>query len=161
GHAYRFVDRTASPRRSYRYRLQSVSKKGKRAWLGTTSTRARAPARARGSLRMNTLFTAPTAFASSTPQTQFLGDTVGTTFTFSLDNSTGTTPIGAVQVARPNDTWTIIGCPAGPAGWTVTTSEKSCTYRSLAGTAGYLQPGAISNAFQATATTLGGTSDGH
>jgi len=39
GRSYSFVDRSARPGRSYSYRLQSVSTKGKRAWLARTSVR--------------------------------------------------------------------------------------------------------------------------
>src|SRR5215211_11866 len=114
---------------------------------------------AASSLNLTSLLVAPAAAASSSPQIQYLGDTAGTSFAFSLRN-TGVTSIGALQVARPTASWTITDCPAAPAGWSVTRSDKTCRYRSAAGTADDLPIGQTWTTFEATATTLGSTLNG-
>src|SRR5215211_5119966 len=114
---------------------------------------------AASSLNLTSLLVAPAAAASSSPQIQYLGDTAGTSFAFSLRN-TGVTSIGALQVARPTASWTIIDCPTAPAGWSVTRSDKTCRYRSAAGTADDLPAGQTWTTFAASATTLDSTLNG-
>ena len=97
------------------------------------------------------------ARASVDPQIQYLGDSTGTTFTFTVENTGTTDPIGAVQIGRPGKSWTIIGCPLAPAGWSAQRSDTMCRYRSATGTADDIAPGAQSSQFQVTATVAPGT----
>ncbi|HEX7169048.1 MAG TPA: Ig-like domain-containing protein [Acidimicrobiales bacterium] len=99
------------------------------------------------------------AEASVTPQVQYLNDTVGTVYTFTIKNTGTTEAIGAVEISRPNNLWAVTGCPSGPVGWSRTGSDTKCRYRSVAGEGDDLQPGQTSNAFQLRATTPPGTHD--
>jgi len=97
------------------------------------------------------------AKASVSPQVQYLGDSTGTTFTFTVENTGTSDSIGAVQITRPANSWTIIGCPGAPAGWTEQRSDTMCRYRSASETADDIAPGTESSAFQVTATVAAGT----
>lgn len=99
------------------------------------------------------------ATSSSTPQVQFVGDTAGTTFTFTINNTGTVDTIGAVEIGRPSRLWTITGCPAAPTGWTAQRADTMCRYRSAAGTADDIQPGASSSGFQVTATVAASAKD--
>ncbi len=98
------------------------------------------------------------ATASVNPTVQYLGDTVGTDFTFSVRN-TGTIGIGAVEIARPSSSWLVTACPLAPAGWTTQRSDNFCRYRSDTATTDDLAPGSLTSTFQIRATTLAGTAD--
>ncbi|MBO9523325.1 MAG: tandem-95 repeat protein [Nocardioidaceae bacterium] len=91
------------------------------------------------------------ARAGVDPNVQYLGDAPGTTFTFTVENTGTTDSIGAVEIDRPGKTWVITGCPAAPAGWTVSRSDTMCRFRSAATPADDIQPGTSSSAFQVTA----------
>jgi VCBS repeat-containing protein len=96
--------------------------------------------------------------ASVLPTVQYLNDTAGTVFAFSIRN-TGTIGIGAVEVARPSTSWLVTSCPLAPAGWTIQRSDNFCRYRSAAGSADDLAPGTLTSAFQLRATTAAGSAD--
>src|SRR3954469_4230688 len=78
--------------------------------------------------------------------TQFLGDPART-FTFTFTN-TGTSPIKHLQITRP-PTWTVLGCPGRPPGWSAAATSTRCTFD--AGAAAPLAVGATSSAFQVLA----------
>src|SRR5215213_6346655 len=99
------------------------------------------------------------AAASVAPQVQYLNDTTGTVFSFTVHNTGTSTSIGAVEIDRPSNQWTIVGCPLAPAGWTASRSDTMCRYRSADGTADDIKPGQSSSAFQVKATTLPGSAD--
>jgi VCBS repeat-containing protein len=98
------------------------------------------------------------ATASVAPTVQYLNDTVGTVFTFSIRN-TGTVGIGAIEVARPSTSWIVTACPLAPAGWSTQRSDNFCRYRSASGSADDLVPGSLTSTFQLRATTAPGTAD--
>jgi hypothetical protein len=98
------------------------------------------------------------ASASVAPQAQYLDDSAGTVFVFTVNN-TGTTPIGAVEIAPPSADWTVVGCPAGPSpAWTRFVLSGSCRYRADVNTGDWLQ-GGQSATFHLRATTTPGTQD--
>ena len=77
------------------------------------------------------------ARASVTPDAmQFVGNSVGTSFTLRVKNTGTAKSIGAVRVAIPTTYWTVIGCPASPATWIAVVTADSCTYLSPAGSGG-------------------------
>ncbi len=96
------------------------------------------------------------AKASVAPQVQFLGDTSGTVFTFTIHNTGTSSSIGAVEIDRPTNSWTVVGCPMAPAGWSIQSSATMCRYRSQNGNADDIQPGSSSSSFKLKANTLGG-----
>ena len=99
------------------------------------------------------------ATASVKPQIQYLNDTVGTTFTFTVKNtSTASESLGSAQITRPGTQWTIASCPAGPSGWTRVVATSTCTYNSAAGTGDNIAPGA-SAAFKVKAKTASGSAN--
>ena len=98
------------------------------------------------------------ATASVGPTVQYLNDTAGTVFTFSIRN-TGTVGIGAVEVARPSSSWSVAACPSAPAGWSTQRSDNFCRYRSGAGSTDDLAPGTVTDTFQVRATTAPGIAD--
>jgi hypothetical protein len=97
------------------------------------------------------------ATASASPQIQYLDDSAGTVFTFTVKN-TGTSTIGAVEIRRPSSDWTVVACPQAPAGWSAQRSDVFCRYRS-GGASSDLQAGASSSGFQLKATTGPGQAD--
>ncbi|HEY8201247.1 MAG TPA: hypothetical protein VII47_07820, partial [Actinomycetota bacterium] len=99
------------------------------------------------------------ASAALSPHTQFLGDSAGTVFTFTVSNAAGSRRIGAVQIALPSRFWLLTACPQAPAGWVAQTNEQGCRYENRAGAAGDIAPGASSSAFQMTAGTRDGASN--
>ena len=99
---------------------------------------------------------AASAAASVTPGIQYLADP-GTTFIFTVQNTSATATVGAVEVARASTSRTVIGCPGGPVGWTVERNDYRCRYRSAPGTTDDLQPGAVTDAFQVSVLALSGT----
>ncbi len=99
------------------------------------------------------------AKASVAPGVQYLNDTAGTVFTFTVHNTGATSSIGAVQIDRPSNQWTITACPQAPAGWATQRSDAMCRYRSADGTADDIAAGATNSSFQVRATTLPGSAD--
>jgi hypothetical protein len=97
------------------------------------------------------------ASASVSPSFMYLGDSA-TAFTATVTN-TGTVGLGAVEVERPANSWSIVACPAGPAGWSIQQDSNKCRYRSADGTADDLAPGASSSAFQFIASVNLGNRD--
>ncbi len=84
---------------------------------------------------------------------QYVGDSTGTTFTFTVENTGWPTKIGAVRIARPFAAWTVTACPGAPAGWTATRSTSSCIFSSPSGPSGDVGPGHTAT-FMVTATTV-------
>ena len=96
------------------------------------------------------------ARVSVSPQIQYRGDSDGTTFTFTITNPSATKRIGAVEIHRPDDSWTITSCPSAPQGWSTDLSKKECRYVSDNSTTDDIGPGATSSAFEVKATTRAG-----
>ena len=96
--------------------------------------------------------------ASVSPTVQFLNDTLGSTFTFTVRNS-GTVGIGAVEIARPSSAWTATACPKGPSGWSPQLTPTGCRYKSLLGGADNIGVGSSSSQFELVSTTTGGSQD--
>ena len=92
------------------------------------------------------------ARASITPRSQFVGDTVGTTYTLKVKNTGTVRKIGAVEIAAPNSFWTITGCNDAPPTWTTAQTADSCFYMSGAGAGDDIAPG-HSATFTFVATT--------
>ncbi|HEU0130070.1 MAG TPA: Ig-like domain-containing protein [Mycobacteriales bacterium] len=99
---------------------------------------------------------AATATISSSPQ--YIGDTAGTAFTFTVTNTGTTTTLGAVEIERPSNGWSITSCGTTPTGWTGQTADPKCRYRSGEAGADDILPGQ-SRQFVVTATTLAGTAN--
>ena len=97
------------------------------------------------------------AEASVDPLIHYLGDSTGTTFTFTIENTGTTDSIGAVEIQRPGKSWTIIGCPSAPAGWSAQRSDTMCRFRSAAGTVDDIAPSATSDDFQVRAISPTGS----
>ncbi|HEV2890839.1 MAG TPA: tandem-95 repeat protein [Frankiaceae bacterium] len=98
---------------------------------------------------------AATASVSNAPQ--YLGDTAGTAFTFTITNTGSETSIGAVEIQRPTNGWTITSC--GTAGtWAAQKADPRCRFRSGETGADDLMPGQ-SRQLTVTATTAAGTAD--
>ncbi len=93
------------------------------------------------------------AKASVSPLVQYLNDSAGTTFTFTIDN-TGGVSIGAVEISRPAASWTVTACPLAPIGWTTQRADTKCRYRSADGTADDIPGPGSSSAFRLTATVI-------
>ncbi|MDT4922672.1 MAG: large repetitive protein [Pseudonocardiales bacterium] len=105
--------------------------------------------------------TAPPAFAATAslaPELRYIGDTVGTTYTFTVKNTGTSRNIGAVQIARPSAAWTIVACPSGPAGWSIEATATRCRYRSGGSTADDIKPGQT-RTLTLKAKTAPGTND--
>ena len=98
------------------------------------------------------------ATANVSASIQYVNDHAGTVFTFTVKN-TGTTPIGAVEIARPSPSWAITSCPDAPTGWSVGGFPFKCRYTSPAGPARDLLPGHTSNHFQLRATVRASIND--
>ena len=92
------------------------------------------------------------ARASITPHIQYVGDSVGVTYTLSVKNTGTVRSLGAVKITRPTPFWTVASCPTAPVGWTKSRSADSCTYKSAAGTADNLAVGHLAT-FTFVATT--------
>ena len=97
------------------------------------------------------------ATASVAPQLYYLNDTVGSVYTFTVNNTGTTNSIGAVEITRPSG-WTVTSCPSGPTGWVRTASTTKCRYRSAASTADNIMPGQ-SRTFTLKAKTAPGTAN--
>src|SRR5688572_18482368 len=69
------------------------------------------------------------AGASVNPRVEYLNNTPGTVFTFTVVN-TGDVRIGAVEIGAPSAAWTIMACPSGPPGWTSVQLATKCEFRS-------------------------------
>jgi len=57
------------------------------------------------------------ATASVEPTAQYLNDTTGVVFTFTIENTGTSASIGAVEIERPSASWKVIECPLAPVGW--------------------------------------------
>ncbi|HWL35613.1 MAG TPA: tandem-95 repeat protein [Frankiaceae bacterium] len=97
---------------------------------------------------------AATASISNSPQ--YLGDTAGTAFTFTVTNTGTTTTLGAVEIERPSTGWSITSCGTAPTGWSAQKADPRCRYRSGETGADDILPGQ-SKQFVVTATTQPGT----
>lgn len=84
---------------------------------------------------------------------QFVGDSDGKDFTFTVNNTGTVEPIAAVSFRRPSQRWTVTACPLGPTGWTLIQSEVRCAWKSQATAADDIAPGASLSDFVITATT--------
>jgi hypothetical protein len=96
------------------------------------------------------------ASAAVTNVPQYLGDSAGTAFTFTVTNTGSTTTIGAVEVERPSSGWSVTSCGTAPAGWSTQKADPKCRYRSAESGADDILPGQ-SRQFTVTATTAAGT----
>jgi hypothetical protein len=95
------------------------------------------------------------ATASVAHAPQYLGDSAGTAFTFTVTNTGTDASIGAVEVVRPSNGWSVTSC--GTAGtWSVQKADPKCRYRSGSATTDDIAPGQ-SRQFTVTATTQPGT----
>jgi hypothetical protein len=97
--------------------------------------------------------------ATVTPKIQFLNDTAGTTFTFTVTNASPSQSIGAVSIQRPSPDWTVVDCPQAPAGWSATSNGSQCLYRSASGRGDDIPTHRSSSAFQVRATTAPGAAN--
>jgi len=93
------------------------------------------------------------ARASISGGPQYVNDSVGTTFTFTVKNTGYATKIGALKITRPFSAWTVSTCSGAPSGWTVTQSAGGCTFSSPSGATGDIAPGG-SATFMLTAKTV-------
>ncbi|HEX2050301.1 MAG TPA: cadherin-like domain-containing protein [Actinomycetota bacterium] len=84
---------------------------------------------------------------------QFVGDSDGEDFTFTVNNTGTTEPIAAVSFRRPSNRWTVTGCPQGPTGWDLIQSDVRCAWKSQATAADDIAPGASLSDFVIHATT--------
>ena len=90
------------------------------------------------------------------PHEQYLGDSAGQVFTFTITNTGTTSRIRAVEITPPAG-WTVLSCPSAPTGWTATVTRRGrCRYSDSAD-ANDLVPGASSSAFTLRAATATGT----
>jgi len=96
------------------------------------------------------------ATASVTPQVTYLNDSAGTVFTFVIKNTGTTTSIGAVEIRRPLNFWSIVDCPAAPTGWSIQRADPKCRYTSADPTSDDIQPG-HTGTFHARIATSAGT----
>jgi VCBS repeat-containing protein len=92
------------------------------------------------------------ARASLTPRLQYVGDSVGTTFSLTVKNTGTVRTIGSVQISRPTAFWAVTACPAAPAGWTAIKKSASCQFRSQPGQADDIARGQSAH-FDFVATT--------
>jgi hypothetical protein len=100
------------------------------------------------------------AKASVSTHVQYLHDTPGTVFGFTVHNVGTSRPIAAVEIDRPSTSWTITGCPSGPAGWVrQVVRGPACVYHSAATSSDDIQPGKSTSLFKVRAITSGGTAD--
>ena len=95
------------------------------------------------------------ATASVEPTAQYLIDTTGVVFTFTIENTGTSASIGAVEIERPSGLWKVIECPLAPTGWRSQDASTKCRYRSAETAADDLMPGQSSSAFQVRAIALG------
>jgi hypothetical protein len=101
----------------------------------------------------------PSASAALSPHVQFLGDAMGTVFTFTVTNPADGESVGMVEIDLPSRFWTARSCPQAPAGWTAETDGDGCSYQNPGDPAGDLAPGTSSSAFQLVATSGEATAD--
>src|SRR2546422_348296 len=101
----------------------------------------------------------PGASAALSPHVQFLGDSTGTVFTFTVTNPVDGQSVGTLDIDPPSGFWTALSCPQAPAGWTAETDEDGCRYQNPGDPTGDLPPGTSSSAFQLVATSGEGTAD--
>lgn len=108
-----------------------------------------------GVVSANSTFSAK---ASEQPTIQYLNDTAGTDFTFTIHN-TGDVKIGAVEIDRPWDAWKVVACPLAPVGWTTQRSDQKCRYLSAGSSADDIPGHSSNSAFKLTARTAAGSKD--
>jgi VCBS repeat-containing protein len=96
------------------------------------------------------------ASAAVTNPPQYLGDTAGTAFTFTVTNTGSTATLGAVEIERPSNGWSVTSCGTPPSGWSSQKADPKCRYRSAESGADDIMPGQ-SKQFTVTATTAAGT----
>ncbi|MDP9482624.1 MAG: Ig-like domain-containing protein, partial [Chloroflexota bacterium] len=103
---------------------------------------------------------APTfqATGSMTPRVQYLNDTAGTVFNFTVVNL-GDTAFAAVDIARPSPSWTVTACPRAPLGWTATRHVWGCRFISRATAADDIPGHSSNSAFRVKAKVRAGTVD--
>ena len=101
---------------------------------------------------------AATASVSDGPY--FVGDSLGSEYVFTIENTGTSTSIGAVEIVRPSTAWTITACAGAPAGWTALpqVTPTRCRYRSGPTGDDDLQPGSTTT-FAVTARTAASTTD--
>jgi VCBS repeat-containing protein len=111
-----------------------------------------------GALAMVAEATTPPAYAATaslSPALYYIGDSAGSLYTFTVTNTGTTTKIGAVEIDRPDATWTITACPTAPSGWAKQVASTKCRYRSANSTSDDILPGQ-SRTFVVKATTAAG-----
>jgi hypothetical protein len=84
---------------------------------------------------------------------QFLHDTHGTLFTFTVHNTGSSASIGAVEISRPSKFWTVTVCPVAPAGWVADRTASRCRYISAKREGDDLKAGSSSSHFALRART--------
>ncbi|HEV2890845.1 MAG TPA: Ig-like domain-containing protein [Frankiaceae bacterium] len=97
------------------------------------------------------------ASASVAPALYYIGDSAGSNYVFTVKNTGTSVGIGAVEIARPNTNWTVIGCTA-PAGWSAQQSSTMCRFRSSASKYG-IAPKTGTKSFTVKARTAAGNVD--
>ena len=137
-------------------------------WTASRSVGARAslPRRALALVSAGILVVAASSVASAAPVlsaeasvqpiVQYLDDSAGTTFTFTIENS-GDVGIGAVEISRPSNSWTVLACPMAPTGWSTQQADTKCRYRSAETPADDLAAHTESSDFQVTASVVAGS----
>ncbi len=93
------------------------------------------------------------ALAVLSTHAQFLGDSGGTTLTFTITNPSDGPGIDTVDIDTPSPLWSAVSCPRAPAGWNAEVDEDGCRYDNPGSPAGDLAPGTSSSAFQLVAAT--------
>jgi hypothetical protein len=81
------------------------------------------------------------ASAGLTPVRQLVGDSTGSLYTLTVRNTSDSPGIGAVEIKRPSNFWTVASCPGAPTGWTTEQQADRCRYISAAGTLDNIFPG--------------------
>ena len=89
---------------------------------------------------------------------QYLLDS-GTVSTFKVRNTGTRDGIGAVEIARPSKSFTVVGCPQAPSGWSTQVASDKCRYRSGSGSADDIAPGASGLSFKLKSATGSGKAD--
>ena len=98
------------------------------------------------------------ATAVVSPHVAYLNDAAGSVYTFTVTNTGTSALIGAVEIRRPDGTWTITGCNGQPSGWTAQRADPMCRFRSAADSSDDIDPGE-SATFQVRVTTAPGAAD--
>ncbi len=99
------------------------------------------------------------ASAEIAPVRPLVGDLTGRPYTVMVRNTGEGVGIGAVEIKRPSNFWTILSCPGAPTGWTTVQLADSCRYFSAAGTSDNLFPGGPDVPFTLTVGTADSVRD--